>query len=56
MEGGTLLAADARAGVSRKGELMKAMRVAGILALVAATWMVVMTVPDLKRYWRIHNM
>jgi hypothetical protein len=35
---------------------MKTMRVAGILALVAVAWMVVATVPDIKRYWHIHNM
>ena len=30
--------------------------VAGILALVAAAWIVVVNAEDLKRYWRIHNM
>ncbi len=35
---------------------MNAMKVAGVVALVAATWLLVVTAPDLKRYWRIHNM
>jgi hypothetical protein len=35
---------------------MKAMKVAGLLALFAATWLAVVVTPDIKRYWRIHNM
>jgi hypothetical protein len=35
---------------------MNRFRVAGFLALVAATWIVVVNAADMKRYWRIHNM